>query len=178
MEQRNDAQTSHGESSLRAEIHKQQPFDTPAQEAFLNLVRTSSVLDVPFERLLRNHGLSSATYNVLRILRGSGATGRVCNEIGQHLVARVPDVTRLIDRLEKQGYAKRTRGDSDRRLVRVVITPNGLEILGRLDAPVLAEHQRQMAHMTEDELRTLSLLLSKARAPHVGPIARELEASD
>jgi DNA-binding MarR family transcriptional regulator len=156
------------ESSLRAEIYKRHPFDTPAQEAFLNLLRTTSVLDAPFERLLRDHGLSTATYNVLRILRGSGSTGRVCHEIGRHLVARVPDVTRLIDRLEKQGLAKRTRGDSDRRLVRVVITQEGLDVLAKLDAPIMEAHLRQMSHMSDEELNTLSRLLAKARAPHMG----------
>lgn len=155
-------------SMLQAEIFKRHPFETPAQEAFLNLLRTTSVLDAPFERLLRDHGLSTATYNVLRILRGAGESGRVCHEIGRHLVARVPDVTRLIDRLEKQGLAKRTRGDADRRLVRVVITQMGLEVLAKLDAPIMEAHQRQMSHMTDDELATLSRLLAKARAPHMG----------
>ncbi len=155
-------------TELQAEIFKRRPFDTPAQEAFLNLLRTTSVLDAPFERLLRDHGLSTATYNVLRILRGAGDSGRVCHEIGRHLVARVPDVTRLIDRLEKQGLARRTRGDADRRLVRVVITQMGLDVLGTLDAPVMAAHQRQMSHMTDEELTTLSRLLAKARGPHMG----------
>lgn len=162
------ADTGHAESSLQSEIYKRHPFETAAQEAFLNLLRTTSVLDAPFERLLRDHGLSTATYNVLRILRGSGESGRVCHEIGRHLVARVPDVTRLIDRLEKQGLAKRTRGDADRRLVRVVITPAGLDVLAKLDAPVMAAHQRQMSHMSDEELNTLSRLLAKARAPHLG----------
>lgn len=158
----------HTESSLQSEIYKRHPFETAAQEAFLNILRTTSVLDAPFERLLRDHGLSTATYNVLRILRGSGETGRVCHEIGRHLVARVPDVTRLIDRLEKQGLAKRTRGDVDRRLVRVVITRDGLDVLAHLDAPVILAHQRQLAHMSDEELNTLSRLLTKARAPHMG----------
>lgn len=162
------SESRQSELSLQAEIHKRHPFDTPAQEAFLNLLRTTSVLDAPFERLLRDHGLSTATYNVLRILRGSGPNGRVCHEIGRHLVARVPDVTRLIDRLEKQGLAKRTRGDADRRLVRVMITPEGLDVLAKLDAPIMDAHRVQMSHMTDEELRTLSRLLSKARAPHMG----------
>lgn len=174
---RHSGDARRSESSLRTEIYKRNPFDTPAQEAFLNLLRTTSVLDAPFERLLRDHGLSTATYNVLRILRGSGSSGRVCHEIGRHLVARVPDVTRLIDRLEKQGLARRTRGDADRRLVRVVITQEGLDVLAKLDAPVLEAHDRQMAHMSEEELATLSRLLAKVRAPHLAAQA-EADAKD
>ena len=78
-------------------------FDTPEQEAYLGIVRTYSILITPFERLFKHHGLSQGTYNALRILRGAGESGRMCHEIGKHLVAQVPDVTRLIDRLEEMG---------------------------------------------------------------------------
>ena len=159
---------------LAHEIHKRGPFQSAAQEAFLNVMRTGSVISGEFERLFKSHGLSSATYNALRILRGAGEQGRRCTEIGEHLVAAVPDVTRLVDRLEAAGLVKRSRGGgggsvggdkgrADRRVVTVRITPAGLAVLKKLDQPVLELHERQMGHMNRKELESLSVLLCKAR---------------
>ena len=89
--------------TLGDEIGKSKPFETPEQEAYLNLLRTASVLSEGFARLFAAHGLSETAYNALRILRGAGEGGRMCQEIGGQLVARVPDVTRLVDRLERRG---------------------------------------------------------------------------
>lgn len=150
-------------SGLAREIHKRGPFESAAQEALLNVMRTASMLAGPFERLFKGHGLSGATYNALRILRGAGEEGRRCSEIGEHLVAAVPDVTRLIDRLDEAGLAKRARGSDDRRVVTVRITPAGLALLKKLDQPVLDLHQRQLGHMSRKDLETLSVLLCRAR---------------
>jgi DNA-binding MarR family transcriptional regulator len=182
--------------SLQHEIGKRRPFESAEQEAYLNLLRTASVLSGPFDALFRAHGLSEATYNALRILRGArgaaggggagkgdgggeqaramdcdaaaaggaGAAGvRTCREVGEHLVARVPDVTRLIDRLESQGYARRERCEHDRRVVNVAITDRGLDVLARLDGPLLELHRRQLGHMPRAELAELSRLLARAR---------------
>lgn len=155
---------SEADAGLAREIHKRGPFQSPAQEAFLNVMRTASVLSSDFERLFKKHGLSAATYNALRILRGAGDEGRRCTEIGQHLVAEVPDVTRLIDRLEAAGLVKRSRGGADdRRVVNVRITAPGLAVLKKLDQPVHDLHQRQMGHMARGDLQALSALLCQAR---------------
>jgi DNA-binding MarR family transcriptional regulator len=151
---------------LQTELHKQRPFDSPQQEAYLNLVRTHSVLAGAFDRFFKVHGLSQATYNVLRILRGAGDDGRMCHEVAQHLVAQVPDVTRLIDRLEKGGLATRQRSSDDRRVVRVRITRQGLALLAKLDRPLLDLHAQQMAGLSEAELAELSRLLTRAREAH------------
>jgi DNA-binding MarR family transcriptional regulator len=151
-------------SSLREELHKRDEFDSPAQEAFLALVRTTSMLTAQFERLFRRHGLSAATYNTLRVLRGAGEQGRMCNEIGEHLVAQVPDVTRLIDRLQKAGLCTRLRSKDDRRIVYVRITPEGLDLLASLDGQVMDLHRRQLGEVSEQDLTTLNVLLSRVRA--------------
>lgn len=157
--------------SLQHDIGKKKPFDSPEVEAYLNLARTSSVLSGPIERLLGAHGLSPSAYNMLRILRGSLRTspdprthpGRRCSEIGAELVARVPDVTRLVDRLEKQGFVERQRCPRDRRVVYIRITRKGLSTLESIDRPLLDLHRAQMAHMSRGELASLSRLLVKAR---------------
>ena len=151
--------------SLGDEIGKLQPFDVPEQEAYLNLMRTASVLAADFARVFRQFGLSEATYNTLRILRGSGERGRTCGEVRDMLVAQVPDVTRLIDRLEESGFVQRERGNADRRIVRIRITEQGLSLLARMDATVLDMHRAQLGHMSREELETLIQLLFRARHP-------------
>lgn len=152
-------------SRLQEEIHKKHPFEHPEDEAFLNLLRTHSVLFGITERFLRNHGLSMATYNMLRILRAAGDEGRSCSGIGDDMVARVPDVTRLVDRLERLGMVTRGRGQDDRRVVRVVITKTGLDLLSKVDAPLIELYKGLFKHMSRTELDHLSALLYKARHP-------------
>lgn len=148
---------------LRTEIGKKKPFDLPEEEAYLNLLRTGSMLDAAFARLLRPVGLTESSYNALRILRGHHPTGIPSQNIGAQMVARVPDVTRLVDRLVEAGLASRERTEHDRRVVIVRITRAGLELLGRLDSPVRALHKRQLGHLSRAELAELSRLLAKAR---------------
>jgi DNA-binding MarR family transcriptional regulator len=158
--------------SLAAEIKKRQPFDCPAQEAYLNLIRTHSVLLGPIEQLFKQHGISPAKYNILRILRGAKITGESgCHglpslEIADRLITRVPDITRLVDGLESDGLVTRTRCTADRRVVYVGITEQGMLILQGLDEPLQKMHQHTMAHLNADELKELNRLLVKARQHH------------
>jgi DNA-binding MarR family transcriptional regulator len=152
-------------SRLQEEIHKKHPFEHPEDEAILNLLRTHSVLFSATERFLRNHDLSMATYNVLRILRAAGDEGRSCSGIGDDMVARVPDVTRLVDRLERLGMVTRGRGQQDRRVVRVVITQAGTNLLAKVDMPLIELYKSMFKHMSRGELDHLSVLLYKTRHP-------------
>lgn len=150
-------------TTLAQEIFKRDPFNSLEQEAFLNIMRTQAQLTADVEEVLKTQGLSVATYNVLRILRGAGEDGRMCHEIGKHMVTRVPDVTRLVDRLEKSGLATRERCSKDRRVVHVRISPKGEEVLRLLDEPVLQTHRDHLGHMTATQLRELCDLLTIAR---------------
>ena len=150
-------------SRLQEELGKRHPFDLPEQEAALNLARTADFLHQPFEQLFESHGLSGPQYNVLRILRGHGAGGVPCHAVGEQMVARTPDVTRLVDRLERAGLAERVRTPEDRRVVLVRATAAGLGLLARLDRPVLDLHRRTLGHLTRAELAELNRLLVKAR---------------
>ncbi len=152
-------------SGLQAEIHKQHPFEHVEEEAFLNVLRTHSVLANTAERFLRASGLSMATYNVLRILRAAGPEGKSCSAIGEDMVARVPDVTRLVDRLEGLELVTRARGADDRRVVRVVVTPQGLALLMKVDRPLINMYKQLLEHMSSSDLRLLSDLLYQARHP-------------
>lgn len=152
-------------SGLQQELKKREPFAVAEQEAMLNLLRTADRLQLDFIRLFRQHGLSHAQYNILRILRGEGGDGLPSLEIGARMITLVPDITRLVDRLEAAGLVSRDRSATDRRVIRVRITPEGLDRLDRLDEPVLALHRRLLGHLGPDELQTLSALLVKARCP-------------
>jgi DNA-binding MarR family transcriptional regulator len=147
---------------FQRELKKRRPFDSPEQEVMLNLVRTNDRLQIRFTRLFREYGLTSSQYNVLRILRGEGKA-LPCLEVAQRLVAAVPAITGLIDRLEAMGLVTRERSTADRRVVYVAITAAGLELLERLDRPVNNLHKALVGHLTVAELAELNRLLEKAR---------------
>jgi len=150
-------------SDLRAEIQQQKPFASVEQECFLNIERTGAVLHDAFERMLRPFGVSATQFNVLRILRGAGPDGLCRNEVRDRLVTRMPDVTRLLDRMEEAGLVNRVRSTFDRRQVRTQLTPRGREVVDALDAPVADEHHRRLGHLSDEQLRTLIDLLTAAR---------------
>lgn len=156
-------------SALQQELRKKKPFDCPEQEASLNLLRTNDYLLRDSSALLEEHKISGPQYNVLRILRGHRETGLPCQEITAQMVTHMPDITRLVDRLEAAGLAKRERIERDRRVVLVRITEAGLHLLATLDEPILDMHRRQMKHLTRAELAELNRLLVKVRRPDGGP---------
>jgi len=152
------------DGKLQRELKKKRPFDSPEQEAMLNIMRTGDWLQIHFTRLFREHGLTPSQYNVLRILRGEGRPME-CMEIAERTIAVVPGITGLIDRLEKAGMVTRQQSQEDRRVYLVTITAYGLELLAGLDKPVLALHRKLLGHLTEHELNQLIRLLEKARSP-------------
>jgi DNA-binding MarR family transcriptional regulator len=154
-------------SALQAEIKKRRPFEAAEVETFLNLTRTCSVLEGEVESLLKRHGSTGSQYNVLRILRGAkqgGEEALPCLEVAERMVTRVPDITRLVDRLEKTGLVDRKHRSDDRRVVLVSITRAGLNLLSKLDQPVFDLHREQLGHLSRSELDALNRLLVKARA--------------
>ena len=148
---------------LARELKQIRPFASPAHEAFLNILKTASVLGQAEAEMLKPFDLSAAPYNVLRILRGAGDAGRSCQEIAERLVAKDPDVTRLIDRLEARGLVARSRSVEDRRVVLNRITKEGLELLARID-PVDDETPRRLLKgLGRRDLMILIDLLEKVR---------------
>jgi DNA-binding MarR family transcriptional regulator len=136
---------------------------TPEESAFLDLMRTADMLSRGMVGILKTEALSATQYNVLRILRGS-PEGLPCGEIGSRMITRDPDVTRLLDRLEKRELISRSRETKDRRTVMARITPDGLKLLARLDEPVQAGHRKQLGHLGRERLRALADILQVARS--------------
>ena len=144
-------------------IRGQQTKPSLEETVFLDVVRTSDVLSRRVDYVLKDADLSSNQYNVLRILRGSPG-GLACGEIGDRMITRDPDITRLLDRLERRGLIERWRDERDRRVVMGKIAPEGLKLLSRMDDPVKEAHRRELGHLGAKRLGQLMELLQTARS--------------
>ena len=161
---------------LKEEIQQHRPFRSEEAEAALNIHKTSDVLQTRVAELLKPFGLSPTQYNVLRILRGAhrdhvegiggcrqGGT-LACSEVARRMISRDPDMTRMLDRLEKRGLIARARDEMDRRVVCTRITEAGLELVNRLDDPVESLVRQQLGHLGSAKLRQLIDLLEEVRS--------------
>src|ERR1043165_1843548 len=149
--------------SLREELKQSKPFNSIEQEALLSVVRTSADLMDRFELFLRPYGITSTQYNVLRILRGSEPEGLCRNELRDRMLTRMPDVTRLLDRMEEAGLVERARDNEDRRMVTSRITKKAMEILSDLD-PLVAQNEKHFFDgISKDQIETLISVLSSIR---------------
>lgn len=156
---------------LANDIKQTKPFFSQRLEVYFNLLRTTDLLSRRGHELLKEQDLSETQYNVLRILRGAAGTdgtgGLPCSEIGARLLTHDPDVTRLLDRLEKRGLVQRARGDCDRRVVMVRITPEGSALVEAcdLDRRVHEAFATHFAKLSPDDCTTLIRLLENLRHP-------------
>jgi DNA-binding MarR family transcriptional regulator len=150
---------------LADEIRQTRPFLALEEEASLNVIRTADYIAQNAGELLKSRDVSSPQYNILRILRGAGASGLACGAIGERMVTHNPDVTRLLDRLEKRGLVARSRGSDDRRVIVARITPAGLALVNSLDRPMADVHRRVLGHLSEKRLRKLIEMLELVRTP-------------
>jgi DNA-binding MarR family transcriptional regulator len=149
---------------LQQEIQQRKPIRLLEEETTLNLARTADLLMQKLGDVLKPHGLSATQYNVLRILRGAGNDGASCKDIAGRMVTRDPDITRMMDRLEKRGLLTRDRAKEDRRVVTHRLTEAGLELVNSLDGPVEQANENAMKHMSKAKLRELVGLLEELRA--------------
>lgn len=148
---------------------KSQRFDSPQQEAFLNLWRTYDRLKLLEDELFGRYELTAQQYNALRLLRAARPRRVPTLTLAAQLVSRAPDITRLLDRLYQRGLIDRERPASDRRTVCIGITEAGLALLAELAGAVRECHARQLGHMAPEEVAALVDLLRKAREPHEPP---------
>ena len=149
--------------TLQEELQQRQPFKSLQEEAALNLSRTAVLLAEAGEAFLRPYGVSPPQYNVLRILRGAGEKGLGRNEIRDRLLSRMPDVTRLLARLEEAGLIVRERSSQDRRYVPTRLTPAGLDLVNRLDEPMARTQREHFVGLDEAQLGALCGVLTHIR---------------
>lgn len=148
-------------------------FDSLEQEAYLQLWRTYDRLREIDERVFQRHGITAEQYNALRVLRSVRPGVLSTSALGSRLVSRAPDMTRLLDRLERMGLVARERADANRRVVCVSITSAGLAVLRKLSAEVRRCGQEQLGHLDPASLTILIDILRRARAPHEDDATRE-----
>ena len=139
------------------------PFRSREQEAYLSLLRTADALRSQVESKLKEFGLTGTQYNALRILRGAGPEGLPCSEIGERMITRDPDVTRLLNRLEKRGLVRRARARADRRVIYGKITAAGLKLLSLMDEPVETHSRQMLKPVGQEKLAQLIKLLELVR---------------
>ncbi|MGN6133562.1 MAG: MarR family winged helix-turn-helix transcriptional regulator [Aureliella sp.] len=144
-------------------------FDSPLQELYLNLWRTYDRLRELEDALFAQYGLNSLQYNVLRLLKAAQPGAMATLAIAERLVSRAPDITRLLDRLEKRGLIERVRTEEDRRQVLARIKPAGIELLHTIAQPLEKCHERQLGHLSAAQTKKLIELLQAARHPHELP---------
>ena len=148
---------------LQHELKKKRPFASLDQEVLLNILRTNDQLQIRLERLFRQFGLTSSQYNVLRILRGEGQSLPI-TEIAARTITVVPGMTGVIDRLETAEMVRRDRSAEDRRVIYVEITPKALEVLAKLDKPLMELHAQMVGGLNDTEKRDIVRLMEKLRS--------------
>jgi MarR family transcriptional regulator, organic hydroperoxide resistance regulator len=140
-------------SRLQAEIKQTKPFPRRSSEALLSVLRTAALLEHRVNEVLRPHGITELQYNVLRILRGAGPDGWCGREISERLVSKVPDVSRLLDRMEGMQLLRRERDATDRRHVTARITPRGLRVLDEATPELDAFERERFGHLDVERLQ-------------------------
>jgi DNA-binding MarR family transcriptional regulator len=148
--------------TIAQHIKQRRAFGSAEQEAMLGVRMAAARILAPWERFLKSEAdLTSSQYNVLRILRGSHPKSLTAGEIGSRTIAREPDITRLVDRLDARGLVHRARSEQDRRVVEIAITGKGLELLRGLDLHSERMPRELIGHVGPRKLRQLSKLLAE-----------------
>ncbi len=148
---------------LKEDIGKQTPWESPEEEAFLNVLRTHQFLTEGHQSFCKKFGITETQYNVLRILKGAHKGTLPSLEIARRMVTKVPDITRLIDRLVVAGLVERKPCPEDRRVIHILLTTNGRRLVKRMAKPLAEMHRKQLGHLTRKDLKELNRLLEKVR---------------
>ena len=140
---------------LQAEIKQSIPFRSPATEAMLSILRTAAVIEHRMGEVLKEFGITGPQHNVLRILRGAGSQGLCGREIGERMIARVPDVPRMLDRMAAMKLISRERDPEDRRHVTARITQKGLDLLTQVDPAIDRAERERFSQLEAKEIQGL-----------------------
>ncbi len=146
--------------------HKSLEFDSLEQEVYLNLWRTYDRLRAMEEAVFGPRGITSQQYNVLRLLASNHPDPMPTLTIANRMISKSPDITRMLDKLEVGAWILRTRPLENRRTVLISITSLGLALIAEIAEPLQQCHEKQLGHLSRQELNQLALLLRSARKPH------------
>ena len=150
--------------NLQTEIKQSKPFARASAEAFLSIMRTAAILEHQVGEVLRPYGITATQYNVLRILRGAGSRGLCGRDVAERLVSQVPDVSRLLDRMEEMGLVRRERDEADRRHVTARISEQGFSLLEKVTPELEAVEVARFSRLSSESVQTLILALAEVRS--------------
>ncbi|HEX3704807.1 MAG TPA: MarR family transcriptional regulator [Vicinamibacterales bacterium] len=151
---------------LQREIRQRRPFQSPAHEAVLGLLRTTDRLRRQLAARIEPRGITMQQFNVLRILRGAGQDGLPTLEVADRMIEQTPGVTRLLDRLEAKTLVRRERCPHDRRQHLCWITEAGLALLAPLDRELATANDEALKGLSAAQRTSLITLLDAIRAAH------------
>lgn len=149
---------------IHEEIKQKAPFRSRSQEAMIAIARTASLIERRTSKVLAPFGVSTAQYNVLRILRGAGPEGLPTLAIRERLIDPAAAITRLVDKLDTAGLLERERTEADRRQVTCRITREGLELLERTDPIIDKLDDMLRSVLSAEELEHFNRQLDRMRA--------------
>jgi len=153
-------------SALQTELRQRKPFQSPAHEAVVGLMRTADLIRRHATAMVEPHGITLQQFNVLRILRGAGDTGLPTLDVAERMIEQTPGVTRLLDRLEAKELVRRQRCAKDRRQHLCWITAKGLTVLEKIDALAARSPEESMKGLRQKDRVTFIRLLDAIRAAH------------
>ena len=151
---------------IQAEIAQRRPFHSVKAEVAVSILRTAALIERYYAQVVARSGLTTQQYNVLRILRGAGDEGLPTLVIRDRMIHEAPGITRLLDKLESAGLARRERTSSDRRQVFCFITEKGMQLLTDLDDEMRAADEVAVGNLSEADQRQLLKLLENVRTGH------------
>jgi DNA-binding MarR family transcriptional regulator len=150
-------------ADLQTEIKQTKPFTSPIDEALLSVLRTAAVLEHHLSEALKPYGITPTQYNALRILRGAGSAGLCGREVAERLVSKVPDISRLLDRMEEMQLIDRERDPGDRRHVTARISSKGLRMLEQTTPELAAVERARFAGLEPERVKLLIESLAQIR---------------
>jgi MarR family transcriptional regulator, organic hydroperoxide resistance regulator len=153
-----------GASGIQQELVQKRPFHSIRAEVAVSILRTAALIERHFAQVVASSGITVQQYNVLRILRGAGAEGLPTLVIRDRMIHEAPGITRLLDKLETAGLARRERSSPDRRQVHCHITDKGLAVLDELEVAMRKADDVAVGSLNEEEQRQLLKLLEAARS--------------
>ncbi|WP_187270261.1 MarR family winged helix-turn-helix transcriptional regulator, partial [Pontibacter qinzhouensis] len=138
-------------------------FRNERQKGCINIVYTSSLVFNAYEIFFKQYELTFQQYNILRILREENPDPVSTSVLRDRMLDKMSDVSRLVSRLKNKELVNVTANPVDKRLVNIIISAKGLELLKRIDG-VIPNMDSMLADLDEQESQMLNTLLDKVRA--------------
>lgn len=147
------------------EIGRKSAFESIEEQLYLSLMYSYKLIVGELDSFFKDHNTTGPQYEVLKILIQDEKKGIPIRKIAERMVSSNPDVTRIVDKLEKADLVERTRSSSDRRIINVKLTTEGIHQFNNIEKPLQILHKSQFKYLTKTDMKELLKLLFRARYP-------------